>query len=587
MRSEKIGRQHPLNQARIEARQREHRENGHTAQWLGQDILRMRQRLLAGDTSVNSDMIRETTIQQLANLQYNAQRNEQLEASVSQFLHASGFRLMRSLDTVDPITRQFLREYGFTQGDKIVDPDVRRLAVVLGDTTVTPPETYLDIFNLRREAMHAKVAEYTAELEALRQEFIDELPTVIREARLPLQLSEAVDRIQSVNLLVSDPLVDAARRPDFIATGHFDFTTHTTHVGFERLETGRAATKKTLTHEAYHALSGETLGLMYDESGRPTNVEARRLGLAQVGRYNWFNEAVTELSTRAHYQALGRYEEYKPYRTYPNETAIVQALLQNGGTATEGQLWYAVLQAYYENINADAAPQERMQYWRRMSQQFRAAYKSPVLQTVDRYMLSGRTNLAMRYITNPNRADIAAVETAIRTQRDEGTFRAELTDSGNDALAMLSQQRDPEFHTLARGIGAAAAGTNTFSHGFPPYYMRLVPQIIEKAQQQPQLLESVLAEPLYQVEQLTDTPVASAEVLRDLLHLALLANDLPDSPVRTRVLDVLQHWSAVFRDPAVETELWFQNVLLPYLVLPKEHLLFQLIRSEDEVNQAN
>jgi hypothetical protein len=306
----------------------------------------------------------------------------------------------------------------------------------------------------------------------------------------------------------------------------------------------------------------------------------------QVGRYGWLNEAVTELSTRNHFHILGRYEEYKPHRTYPNEVAIVQALLQNGGTITESQLWHFILQAYYENIDAAAAPRERMQQWRKMSQQFRAAYGAPVLYKVDEYLTSGRTDLAMRFITNQKRGDIAAVEAAIRTHRDEHTFRSELNEIGNAALAMLAQQRDPEFHTLARGVGSATASMVVPRSGFPPYYRRLVPQIIEKAKQQPQLLETVLADPLQQFERLSDLPEASESSLRDLLHIVLLANELPDSPARTRVVAVLQHWSKVFRDPAVEAEPWFQTMLLPYMVLPKEHLLFQLIRPEEESLQA-
>lgn len=585
MHSRKIGREHPFNQKSIAEHQREHRANGHVAQWFGQDILRMRQRQLAGDTAVTAEMIGQATREQLANLQKNSQHNPQLEQTISQFLYASAHRLLQSFDRIDPVTQRFLNELGFVKDKTVSDSDVYRLVDALSDWKLTPVETCLDMFKLRCEAMQEKVAEYATELEALREEFISELPIVIRAARLPITVEAATERIRSLNLQVSDPLVYAAQFRNFIVHGHFDFSTHTAYVDFERLEAGRAAAKKSFTHEAYHALSGETLLFVSDDGDdsddSSADIKQQRIGLRLGSQYNWFNEAVTELSTQMHYAALGRDDEYEPHRTYPNEVTMMWMLLENG-TISCDRLMELILLAYYENIDS-TKPDERMKHWRTMSQQFRAAYGGvSILQAVNKYMLAGTPTLAMSFILNKQRRNLTADEAKRRQWRDASTFRAELSETGNTALVMLSDQRTAEFHTLARGIGAAKASQYASPEKVPFYYKHLVAQIIEKTERQPQLLETVLEEPLHVYETESVQPSATEDALRNLLHLALLADALPESSARTRAFLILRKWSAVFREPAAEAKSWFQKILSPYLILPKEHALFELIKPKPE-----
>lgn len=132
-------------------------------------------------------------------------------------------------------------------------------------------------------------------------------------------------------------------------------------------------------HEALHYLSGKTILL---ENGQ--SVDYQRMGLAinsrQQGddRFVWLNEAVTEPLSKSILQ-----RESKDGTSYTKEQGLLDLLLIKGSSLIDRNM---VIQAYFENYDADKPYGERIPQWKAFNSAVNSAYSPGFLTRLDKYV---------------------------------------------------------------------------------------------------------------------------------------------------------------------------------------------------------
>lgn len=450
----------PAYQARIARLHEEHEANDPDAQWLGKSVVELQDRLDAGDPDVQVKGIHEELSKNIEFLEATQHTSRDRHLTISDFISSSAFRIIGNIEKLHPHTKQFLKEKGFvTKND---EPDsshsVDELASLISKIrNDTPHELYIDILRLRLEHARDHVVEYTELVQELKQEFIDELPDVAAELNLPIDLEIARQRIEHINIAIIDPLVNVPRSAIYRRNrGYYDFQTDKLAIDFDLFEQGRDFVKQVVTHELYHAISGQSA--QTNDSGQ---MQEQRIGLIVLGvrsedtkrvetRFGWLNEAVTESITHQH---LEHRELPVKKRAYLREIDLMQVMLDNAGNRKE-ELRRAMLDAYFSNTT-DAPVGERQTALRAFSQMMREIYGESALLELDQLVQLGRFEGAKYYLQNPNRTDVKVVRKMAQEQLYPDWYVRDLKEIGHVALAMLAGHQAADPLIMAKGIQAA------------------------------------------------------------------------------------------------------------------------------------
>ncbi|MBI4407472.1 MAG: hypothetical protein HY565_03155 [Candidatus Kerfeldbacteria bacterium] len=530
--------QDPAYQQLRERQHAEHERAGHTQKWFMADVIRDKQRHDAGDDSITEQQLAEAVHEKLQYLSQVDQMDPMLHDATDQLFRASAFRLLHAVDSLDPHSRQHLVELGAIKSTGELNPQYtfEDLADCLMAGNL-PYQLYLDIFRLRLENMTEHLAERQAALEQHKADFLNELPGVIEALRLPLDPVLARERLAQVTMRVIDPFTNPSTSVVHKGSGYYDPNQNTVSISYELFDHGSNIVKHAVTHEFYHLLSGQTFLI---DTGSNPRVTTQRVGLTVLHqkllphRFQWLNEAVTETNATAHLRQVGANDD--SIVAYPDEQQILDSLLHMANAPADFQ--EQLLAAYYANVTAPDADNDRLKPWRTFLGTVRELLGDGMFVHLDKLMQAKNYAAADHLIHTP---DAKAVRVAHRVAMEHlltDTARLDLRQAGNDCLAMLSGHTPVAIETLAHGIRGAIELSMDVAGDYqvlPEQYRSLVEQIVRKtySDEQNAVLENTCVALLDQLN--TTDPVDVAT----LIQLAYIGDALKETQIRRELSDYL------------------------------------------------
>lgn len=227
-----------------------------------------------------------------------------------------------------------------------------------------PNELLCAVAKRHIEHIHEQEKELEKIVTETKQEFKEAVKTAVAENRLPLSAAEALQRIDSVEVTLTDKMksIRSSALGDSADSG--EITVNNIQLRPQLIP----RLKKTLFHEFLHELSGKSVTIMtkteefFYGPQKVHDVSHRKSGIAlhkpnsSVARYTWLNEAITEWLAIKLSKYNGDSDKEGGYSgsfSYTEERRELDRLFASGLeeiTAAE---------AYFENISSDHPQAER------------------------------------------------------------------------------------------------------------------------------------------------------------------------------------------------------------------------------------
>lgn len=568
----------PRNQARLERLRDEHEKTGLTGKWLGQNIIAMAERLKTGDPEVTELDIKQQIARNLQFLQGAAGGSMEGYNEVVSFHESTVRHFIKSPERLDPETVRYLKDTGISDINiaELDDDDRDLISKHLGDVGQAPYQLYVDMMRLRLEDIEAHLEERQEQLDALKAEFLEELPTVINELNLPIDLDLARSRLEQLSVRVVDPLVMLPNVTYRKIHGYYEFSGNVVGVAYELFDLGRGQVKALLTHEFYHVLSGYTALIdQADEAGK--TVKQQRLGVGFIGerktddgkkewweRFRWLNEAITDTLAVGHLDIFGSEHLYDD--VYVDDRALLQTIYNEVASYDEVDyeekreaIRQKVLAAYFENFGSETGADSRIPAWKAMIAALREAYGPGVLLALDETVARRQYDRAEAYLKDPDRVDAKTYLKELNIEPYFGTHVETIMRFGGAAVAMLSGEQAPDANVISNcleaimSVQAIEALPQFLQHELevPKRFRNIVDRLIamSKDKKQP-VLKKLVREQLQRSEELSirratlnDPPTARLRKMADLAILADgLAGDEHDDVADMLALNSIPDW---------------------------------------------
>ncbi|OGY87455.1 MAG: hypothetical protein A2233_00885 [Candidatus Kerfeldbacteria bacterium RIFOXYA2_FULL_38_24] len=249
---------------------------------------------------------------------------------------------------------------------------------ILNEPTADP-ELYFHMCEAYQRYMERKQLELLAKTEEVKKDVLAFMKKLIPGRRLPITEEYVEKRLKEVTIQLADVFC-----PGYEAEVAGEYASYSDHILiWPQATKDELGLKKTIAHELFHALSGQTVikerlikdpDEPYDnfdeyEDSAPgfSDYKVRRVGLryAKKDRHRWLNEAITHILTEGLYRAETRAEEeemeaglndvydfmelfFGKYRGYDDYAGLLSALVENGQEDVRMSLGDA-FRAYFES----------------------------------------------------------------------------------------------------------------------------------------------------------------------------------------------------------------------------------------------
>lgn len=291
---------------------------------------------------------------------------------------------------VAPAVRVFWAQYKMEDGYFNVREACREFKDALARDDAKLPYTLKE--STRRNLAHLVERDFKQEIflaeraNTLLGVFEEEVMGVIRRYKLPVSPELVGERMRKFALTFKKLSGEFSH-----AGGLYYSSSHSAQVRSEFLSQGGGhVLKEVVTHESYHAISGQAFSI--DETGTK-GATSQRVGVDQRNRFAWLNEALTQDLTIKHTEYLretGSLERASAQRiansaSYKDEikllNLIVEKLSKREGVDIEDskRQFYA---AYFEGIES-ADGDKRMLAWRELSRRIRLHFGDGFLVHLD------------------------------------------------------------------------------------------------------------------------------------------------------------------------------------------------------------